>query len=129
MPPADAVPTASGSISGSLSYPSEGIPPLRVIGFNIDTGNYHFVDTTAHQGTYIIENLPPGTYQVVAFVIGGGPEAPSGGYSQAVPCGLSIDCTDHSLIDIQVNPGQVTTDVNPWDWYAPVGAFPPNPAP
>ncbi len=52
----------------------------------------------------------------------------AGGYTNAVPCGLSVDCTDHSLIAITVIAGQTIT-VDPGDWYAPEGAFPPMPNP
>lgn len=117
---------ATGSIAGSLSYPSEFIPPLRVIAFHLDTGNYYALDTAKDQRDYQIDHLPPGNYHVVAYepALGLG-----GGYSQAVPCGLSVDCTDHSLIIVVVQPGQVTSGVDPGDWYAPEGAFPPMPAP
>ncbi|MEW5872551.1 MAG: carboxypeptidase-like regulatory domain-containing protein [Chloroflexota bacterium] len=119
-----APPVLSGSISGSLSFPSEGIPPLRVVAFNIGTGEYYFVTTVQNQGTYIIENLTAGVYHVVAYVLDG---SYAGGYSQAVPCGLSVNCADHSLIDVTVNPDQETTNINPADWYAPPGSFPPAP--
>ena len=45
-----------------------------------------------------------------------------------VPCGLSVECGDHSLLAVEVQSGQTTADVNPADWYAPEGAFPPDPA-
>ena len=126
LPPATVAPIATGSISGNLSYPSEFIPPLRVVAFNADTQEYIFVDTQQDQGTYQIDNLPPGTYHVVAYF----PQLSlGGGYSQAVPCGLSVDCPDHSLIDVEVKPGEVTAGINPGDWYAPEGTFPPMPNP
>ena len=118
-------PQQLGSISGKLAYPSEGIPPLRVVAFNLQTGLFYFVDTVTNQSTYVIDGLPTGVYHVVAYAGG----SLSGGYTQAVPCGLSASCTDHSLIDITVNPGQQVVGVDPGDWYAPQGAFPPNPAP
>jgi hypothetical protein len=117
---------AGGSISGNLSYPSEGIPPLRVVAFRTDIDQYFYVDTLQNQSTFQIDNLPAGTYHVVAYTMDG---ALSGGYSQAVPCGLSVDCSDHSLIDVAVSDGQVSGGVNPADWYAPQGSFPPFPAP
>lgn len=113
-----------GSISGSLSFPSEGIPPLRVVAFNLTSGEYYYVKTVQNQGSYRIENLPAGSYHVVAYVLDG---TYAGGYSQAVPCGLSVNCTDHSLVNVTVNPGQETADINPADWYAPPGSFPPAP--
>ena len=113
----------TGSIVGKLSYPSEFIPPLRVFAFQVGSQTYFFVDTLENQGTYQIDGLPAGYYQVVAYTAGG----LASGYTQAVPCGLSIDCTDHTLIEVPVNIGQVATGVDPGDWYAPDGTFPPAP--
>jgi hypothetical protein len=120
----------TGAITGTLSYPSEGIPPLRVVAFNVSSDEYSYVDTLTNQSTYTID-LPAGTYNVVAYSIGGDgfPTGLSGGYSQAVPCGLSVDCTDHSLIDVTVTAGATSSGVDPGDWYAPDGSFPPMPPP
>jgi len=112
---------AAGSISGQLSYPSEFIPPLRVVAFRLGTTDTFSLNTVQNQTTYELANLPVGTYHVVAFTPDG---ALAGGYSRAVPCGLTAACTDHSLIDVSVNVGQATVDINPADWYAPVGSFP-----
>jgi hypothetical protein len=121
-----AVPDAgsTGSIAGSLSYPSEFIPPLRVVAFRTDINQYYYVDTFENQGAYQIDNLPVGTYHVVAYTMDGGL---AGGFTQAVPCGLSVDCPDHTLIDVPVNAGGVSTGVDPGDWYAPEGTYPPKP--
>ena len=35
-----------------------------------------------------------------------------------VTCGLSVDCTDHELIEVLVYPGTDTININPVDWYA-----------
>jgi len=113
-----------GSITGSLSYPSEYIPPLRVFAFQVDSQNYYFVDTAENQSTYQIDNLPTGYYRVVAYIQNG---KLAGGYTQAVPCGLSVACTNHELLEVSVNIGQVVTGIDPADWYAQEGAFPPAP--
>ena len=82
----------------------------------------------ATRGRFVmIENVPQGIYHVVAYV--SGMNNLSGGFSQAVPCGLSANCSDHSLIDVSDYENQDTPNVNPTDWYAPEGAFPPNPMP
>ncbi|MGQ9553761.1 MAG: hypothetical protein ACUVWR_06595 [Anaerolineae bacterium] len=41
---------------------------------------------------------------------------------------MSVDCADHSLIGVEVRAGETTTGIDPGDWYAPEGAFPPDPA-
>jgi hypothetical protein len=116
---------ATGSISGSLSYPSEFIPAMQIVAFNVnDTNQWFYLSTAENTNTYQFDGLPAGAYIVVAYVAGGDF---GGGYTQAVPCGLSVECTDHNLIPVMVSGGQVTSGVDPQDWYAPEGTFPPNP--
>jgi hypothetical protein len=118
----------SGGIAGALSYPSQFIPEMAVIAFHTGGGpsDYYYVTTQQNQSTYQINGLPPGNYTVIAYVLGGGL---AGGYTQAVPCGLLASCADHSLIQVTVQGGQVTQNVNPQDWYAPADAFPAYPLP
>ncbi len=120
---------ATGNISGNLNYPASSIPAMYVTAYQVGTQNYQFVITMAGQNTFQIDGLNPGTYHVVAYTVGsnGFPTAMPGGYTKAVPCGLSANCMDHTLIDVTVKAGQTTTDVNPFDWYAPQGTFPPFP--
>lgn len=110
-----------GSVSGALSYPSEFIPPLRVVAFNVNGLNYRYVDTMQDQGDYQITGLAPGVYHVVAYVMDG---SYAGGYTAMVICGLSVGCDDHSLMDVVVESGKDTPNIAPGDWYAPAGAFP-----
>jgi hypothetical protein len=117
----------SGSIAGQLSYPSSFIPSMVVVAFESNGSNYRYVITNQNSTTYQIDDLPPGSYYVVAYPVDS-PTYP-GGYSQAVPCGLLVDCADHSLIPVNVIDGQVTQGVNPGDFYAPPGTFPVYPLP
>jgi len=118
----------TGSIAGQLSYPSEGIPPLYVVAFDANSSAYYWVATVQNQNTYQIDNLPPAIYLVVAYPAAN-PGSFAGGYSQAVPCGMAVQCTDHSLIPVIVTNGQVSQGVNPQDWYANPGDFPAYPLP
>jgi len=124
-------PPATGSVTGNLMYPASGIPALRIVAFQLSTSNYYHVDTSLGQSSYQMDGLPPGTYHVVAYTLAGGGfnSGPVGGYSQMVPCGLQYGCDDHMLIDVVVTAGNVTTGVDPNDYYAPDGTFPPNPIP
>ena len=126
--PDDPLQTGTGTITGNLGFPSEYIPPLRVVAFDVYSSDYYFVDTELNQGTYQLEGLPVGTYHVLAYVREQGPEM-SAGYSYFVPCGLSVECSDHTLIDVFVYAGQVTEGVDPIDFYAEPGEtdWPANP--
>ncbi len=130
--PSTATPTLSkapGSISGSLTYPADALPPLFVVAYQVGGQHHFYVTTHLGQNTYKIGNLPPGTYHVIAYSVGGGgfPFGLAGGYTKAVPCGLATECADHALIDVPVTAGQDVTNINPGDWYAPAGTFPPFP--
>jgi hypothetical protein len=128
VPPTDTpavTPTpVPGSISGTLSYPSSFLPPMRVAAFQVNGFNYRYVDTMEGQSTFQITELPPGKYHVAAYSMDG---SLAGGFTLAVACGLSVDCADHSLIDVVVVSGQDTPNINPQDWYAPAGSFPAKP--
>lgn len=114
-----------GSIAGSLSYPSEMVPAMTVVAYDANFPNVYFYVTTAQgSSTYQIDNVPANnSYYVVAYVDGG----LAGGYTNAVPCGLLAECTDHSLMAVLVSNGQVSYGADPTDWYAPADAFPPQP--
>lgn len=117
----------TGSISGSLGYPSSFIPELVIVAFN-STGEWYYTATVAGATEYQIYGLPPGVYTVVAYVPGDTRDW-GGGYTAAVLCGLSVDCTDHGLIPITVAAGQLASGIDLKDWYAEPGTFPDNPVP
>ena len=114
-----------GRISGTLSFPSEQIPPLHIVAFDVYHNSYHLVDTDTNQQTYEIKNLMPGYYTIVAYEKNSGF---AGGYSEYAKCGLSPECAeDHTLVTIYIAPGDHFINANPADWYAPAGTFPPDP--
>jgi len=122
-----------GSISGKLTYPADSLPPLRIVAFRVENGvktkSYQYVEVF-NQDSYQINNLKPGNYWVVAFPITQAKQITpglEGGYTRAVACGLSVTCTDHTLVEVQVKPGETTANIDPGDWFAPTGAFPKDP--
>ncbi len=133
---------STGTILGRLSYPSEMLPPMRVVAFSLTDGKAYFVDSR-DEGHYSLE-VPAGIYYVVSYVykdaingnrgeadsytLGEGMET-AGGYTQMVPCGLKVGCDDHSLLPVTVVAGQTTEEIHADDWYAPSGTFPPMPNP
>lgn len=112
------------AITGHLSYPSEGIPPLKVVAFDVITqAPVASVETESGQSTYSLA-VPGGIYYIVAYTLNG---ELAGGYTAAVECGLSVDCTDHSLLPVPAANGIAMDGIDPADWYAPEGSFPPAP--
>lgn len=115
--PDDPVDDATGGISGGLGYPSEFIPAMRVIAFDVYSDAFYYVDTEENQSEFSMGEIPPGTYNVVAF-IREDPSHMGGGYSNFVTCGLTADCDDHGLIDVHVYGDSLTENVDPVDFYA-----------
>ncbi len=114
----------TGTISGHLSYPSESIPPLRVVAVNTQNGAPYWVNTLQNQQSYEIKGLPLGEYTVVAYARGYGM---AGGYTNHVTC-VSAPCNDHNLVSVHLDDGtSAVNNVDPFDWYAPAGTFPPDP--
>jgi hypothetical protein len=110
-----------GVVSGALSYPSEMIPAQRIVAFDVNSMlAVKSVTTQDGQNKFTLP-LPAGDYYIVAYTLDGKLAA---GYTQAVPCGLSVDCTDHSLIAVMVANGGTVGNISPADWYAPEGTFP-----
>lgn len=119
------IPTAAattGSISGELSFPSSGIPPLLVVAFNTTNGQYYWTQTTQDQTVYQIDDLPVGKYTVFAYALPDGKLV--GAYDQFYVCGLQQNCTDVSLIEVEVQAGVVTPNINPGDWYGDASQWP-----
>lgn len=108
---------ATGSVSGRLGYPSEMVPPLRVVAFNILTGEYYWQNTVLNQTSYRFEALPVGTYHVLAYLIDNPTRTFYAGYSNFVTCGYQQSCTDHTLVTVEVKAGMETSNVDPNDWY------------
>jgi hypothetical protein len=120
VPTATPAAVGNGTVTGALGYPSEVIPPMKVYFENVNTADVLTLSTGENQGTYS-KTLPPGTYHVYAWLEGNGL---GGSYSAAVPCGLTVDCTDHSLLPVVVTAGGTTAGIDITDWYGPAGSVP-----
>lgn len=118
--PTDSPAPTTGTISGSICYPSEFIPAMTAYFEETGSSTATELQIAENQSSYSID-LPPGTY--TAYVWRDGYEL-GGSYSQAVPCGLHVSCTDHSLIPVTVTAGTEVTGVDLCDWYGEAGDVP-----
>lgn len=117
----------TGTIRGRLSFPSEYLEPQHVVAFDSDTLEpVASVNTDGGQASYELR-VPEGSYVVVSYPRDPEISAFVAGYSEAVPAGLIHGFDDHSLITVEVEAGTVVSGVDPTDWYAPEGSFPPEP--
>ena len=119
--PTSGTPGVPGTITGSLGYPSEVIPRLKVYAWDRESGQWRYVITNQDDSPYALQ-VPPGRYIVFAYLNDGG--SLTGGYTNAVLCGLSAACTDHTLYVVTVGSGQQVSGVNVTDWYGPPGFIP-----
>lgn len=106
---------AGGSVSGKLCYPSEFLPAMKVYLQEVTKKTYLSLNTAQNSGTYMFKDVPAGTYIAFAWLPDGGM---GGSYSQAVPCGLTVTCNDHSPIQVKVEAGKGVTGVDICDWYS-----------
>lgn len=103
----------TGTVAGKVCYPSELIPAMDAYFRNSNTGKLTALAIAENQFTYSLE-LPAGTYEAFAYLQSG---EPGGTYSQAVLCGLTVECVDHSLVAFEVKPGETTPNIDLCDWY------------
>ena len=107
---------STGTVTGKVCYPSEFIPPMTAYFRNTQTGTLSELTIAENQASFRVD-LQPGTYEAFAYLENG---EGGGSYSQAVACGLTVDCPDHSLITFDVQAGQTTPDIDLCDWYEPL---------
>lgn len=107
-----------GTVKGELCYPSEYIPALNITLKNTATGKIYNLTTNLNDKNFEIKDLPEGKYIAYAYST----EMPDygGGYTQAVPCGLTVACTNHELIEFEVKSGETTENIKICDWYGAV---------
>jgi hypothetical protein len=110
----------AGTITGRICYPSEHIPAMLAYFKEIDSGRLDKFQIMANQATYQV-NLPPGQYVAYAWATS---YQVGGMYSKAVPCGLTVSCTDRSPQTFTVQSGQTTSGIDLCDWVIPVDQLP-----
>lgn len=111
-----------GVIEGEITYPAGGTPAMIIYFQRVDGPKRYALETDDGWNHYINE-IPAGEYVVFARVIGD-ESGSGGGYTYAVQCGLTAQCTDHELVPVQVQAGKRTRGIDVADWYAPAGTFP-----
>ncbi|MCB9136355.1 MAG: PD40 domain-containing protein [Anaerolineales bacterium] len=107
-------PADTGTVDGKICYPSEVIPAMDAYFRNTQTGALTSLAIAETQNTYSLA-LPEGTYEAFAYTQNG---ELGGSYSQAVLCGLGVECLDRTLVPFEVHPGETTENIDLCDWYA-----------
>lgn len=118
-----------GTISGSLGYPSDAIPPMGVCAQAVDGPDLYCTykmlesdDFTYGLGYEL--TVPPDEYAVFAHLVTeenemiGYTNEYQAYYSAFVTCGGSVDCPSHEPIPIAVGRNEHVLGIDPIDWYA-----------
>jgi hypothetical protein len=113
--------TGFGEVWGELCYPGEGIPPMTLYFYNINTQEILRHPNEEGQSPYRVE-LPDGVYVAFAWL---NERLFALSYTQYVRCGFDDHCTDHSLVPFLVRAGSVTTGVDICDWQMDKRSLPP----
>lgn len=109
-----------GIIEGSMSFPGEGIPSyIEVCAENQSTKEVlctskHISNPKYTYGVGYVLEVPAGSYYVYALDPNKDYQAY---YSEFVTCGLSVDCSSHELILVEVKAGETVSGIDPQDWY------------
>jgi hypothetical protein len=127
--PGAAAAPQSGVIEGSLSYPSDFIPPdMTICAENLATKKIYSTHQHLKAKKYRYKvgyklEVPPGDYHVYAYLpdpakYGAGfPKDYRAYYSEFVKCGMRVDCTSHAPIVVKVASSETVGDIDPQDWY------------
>ena len=122
-------------ITGALGYPSSFVPAMKIClytyaGPGMIQGPTYCTTTSENQMTYtLMGDIQPTTYVVFAWPSTAADKSElAGSYTPAVACGLSVSCTDHAPIVLDLSKNTSITGADIKDWYATSGTFPVKPA-
>lgn len=125
--------SGTATIAGAVRYPSEFLPAQVVFAIDVkDSSHVYQVETpqSSSQVWYRLADVAPGTYVVVAYTTQTAPGTSgfAGAYTRYVVCGMTTGCAqDHTLVQVTVSADDYLLGIDPADWYAPAGTYPPRP--
>jgi hypothetical protein len=121
--------STSGTVKGTVCYPSEYIPAMNVYLKNKETGKIYSLDINENQKPFKFKKVPEGNYIAFAYTVqkisidsNNKSAIASGGYTHAVPCGLTVECKNHSLLIFKVEKGKTTKGIQICDWFGAIMA-------
>lgn len=114
-----------GSIAGTIRYPSEDIPAMRICATYRGGMMHGCTQTKPGQNTYRIDYLAPAeAYMVMASIEQG--EWPIGGHAQPIRC-IQAPCPDSTLIPVEIKPGQGIQGIDINEFVTDADSWPPMP--
>ncbi len=114
-------------LNGVLCYPSEYIPKMTVYLKQTNSQKVYQLKTIENQRSFKFTNIPFGEcccyfytiYKILTDTRGIESKA-SGGYTKAVPCGLTVDCKDHTLIKFRIDSNICKDTISICDFYGAI---------
>ncbi len=114
-----------GTIEGSLGYPSDYIPEMKICAENIKTKEEfcsyeQIIDKKFNKEIGYRIEVPEGIYHVYSQLINEKQKKLNeykAYYSKFVTCGMSIECKSHKKIETKVEAGKTMSEIDPEDWY------------
>ncbi|MEK6744755.1 MAG: hypothetical protein AABZ15_14160 [Nitrospirota bacterium] len=110
----------TGSIEGSVCYPSEDIPGgIKIYALNKSTSKIYMTPLTDKDfPNKFWFRVPVGDYHVYAMTSHATSlEGYKAYYSEFIKCGQSAKCKSHKPITVKVVAGVITSNIRPCDWY------------
>ncbi len=119
--------STTGVVKGTVCYPSEYIPAMNVYLKNKESGKIYSLEIEENQKPFKFKDIPKGNYIAFAYTVqevstdaNNKSSIANGGYTKAVPCGLTVDCKDHSLLIFKVENGKTTKNIQICDWFGAI---------
>ena len=119
--------STTGVVQGTLCFPSEYIPAMNVYLKAAGSNTVYKLVSKENQRTFAFKKIPEGSYVAFAYTfeetsvdLNNKKSKASGGFTRFVPCGLSVNCKDHTLIDFKVKKGKTTNAISICDWYGAI---------
>ena len=126
---ASGVPAGWARLSGIVTYPSEGIPPMRVCAVaRDDAGTGYCIDLDGSSPDWQLA-VPRGTWLLWAWPEAAENDGRPGRHSQASSCIAEVGegCDAHAMRAVEVVADEARSGLMINDWYADDGADPPYP--
>jgi hypothetical protein len=102
------------NVTGEVCFPDGEIPSMTAYFEATDSESLVELPIAAGQSSYSVK-LSEGIYIAYAWL----PDFSRGGlYSRAVPCGLNVECEDHTVLAFSVSEEALVSGIDICDWYA-----------
>jgi uncharacterized protein YecT (DUF1311 family) len=114
-----------GNITGTITYPGESVPALRIYAFTTDGRALKMIETPKNETKFVLADLPVGRYHIVAFPYEKQGSIEAVAWTKAAHC-IKGPC-DHALVPVTVTAAATAEGVLLSDWYVPRELLPIDP--